>query len=156
MSREYPRYPLVGVGAIVIKSDEILLIRRGAEPNRGKWSIPGGMVEAGEDPESAVLRELREETGVDGRVLGLFGIYQYIERDREGKVKYHFLLLDYLIEPINSAPKASSDALEARFVKLRDSLNLDLTDTARQLILDLLSSGPRPCGGGLIKYNVNT
>lgn len=100
MSREYPRYPLVGVGAIVIKNSEILLIRRGAEPNRGKWSIPGGMVEPGEDPDKAALRELQEETGIIGRVISLFGIYQYIERDKEGRVKYHFLLLDYLIEPL--------------------------------------------------------
>ncbi|ADN51163.1 NUDIX hydrolase [Vulcanisaeta distributa] len=152
MSREYPRYPLVGVGAIVIKNGEILLIRRGAEPNKGKWSIPGGMVEPGEDPDKAALRELREETGIIGRVIGLFGIYQYIERDKEGRVKYHFLLLDYLIEPISGEPRASSDAMELRFIELKEALNLDLTDTARQLIMDLLDSGPKPCGGGLIKY----
>lgn len=152
MSREYPRYPLVGVGAIVIKDDKILLIRRDAEPNRGKWSIPGGMVEPGEDPDKAALRELQEETSIIGKVTGLFGIYQYIERDKEGRVKYHFLLLDYLIEPVGGEPRASSDAIELRFVDLRESLSLDLTDTARQLIMDLLDSGPRPCGGGLIKY----
>ncbi len=152
MSREYSRYPLVGVGSIVIKDGKILLIRRGAEPNRGKWSIPGGMVEPGEDPDYAALRELREETGVNGRVIGLFGIYQYVERDSEGKVKYHFLLLDYLVEPVGGTPRASSDALELRFTGLREALNLDLTDTTRQLIMDLLDSGFKPCGGGFIKY----
>ncbi|MGC8606174.1 MAG: NUDIX hydrolase [Vulcanisaeta sp.] len=151
MSREYPRYPLVGVGSIVIKDGKILLIRRGAEPNRGKWSIPGGMVEPGEDPDYAALRELREETGIIGKVIGLFGIYQYLERDFEGRIKYHFLLLDYLVEPIGGTPKASSDAIELRFIGLREALNLDLTDTAKQLLMDLLASGPRPCGGGLIK-----
>jgi ADP-ribose pyrophosphatase YjhB (NUDIX family) len=155
VSREYPRYPLVGVGAIVVKDNKILLIKRGAEPNRNKWSIPGGMVEAGEDPRDAVLRELMEETGVLGRVLGLFGIYQYVERDHEGKVKYHFLLLDYIVEPVGGEPRASSDALEVRFFDLSEALRLDLTDTTRQLIQDLLNSGLRPCGGGLIKY-VNT
>ena len=152
MSREYPRYPLVGVGAIVIKDSKILLIRRGAEPNRGKWSIPGGMVEPGEDPDKAALRELQEETGIIGKVLGLFGIYQYVERDNEGRVKYHFLLLDYLVEPIGGEPKASSDAMELRFTGLNEALSLDLTDTARQLIMDLLDSGFKPCGGGLVKY----
>ncbi|WP_243668330.1 NUDIX hydrolase [Vulcanisaeta sp. JCM 16161] len=106
MSREYPRYPLVGVGAIVIKDNKILLIRRGAEPNKGKWSIPGGMVEPGEDPDRAALRELQEETGIIGKALGLFGIYQYVERDKEGRVRYHFLLLDYLVEPIGGEPRA--------------------------------------------------
>ncbi|PLC67748.1 DNA mismatch repair protein MutT [Vulcanisaeta sp. EB80] len=152
MSREYPRYPLVGVGAIVIKDNKILLVRRGAEPNRGKWSIPGGMVEAGEDPKDAVLRELMEETGIVGRVLGLFGIYQYVELDTKGRVKYHFLLMDYLVDPISGEPRASSDALEVNFFSLSEALNLDLTDTARQLVQDLLSSGPKPCGGGMIKY----
>ncbi len=152
MGREYPRYPLVGVGSIVIKDGKILLIRRGAEPNRGKWSIPGGMVEPGEEPDKAALRELWEETGIMGRVLGLFGIYQYVERDSVGRVRYHFLLLDYLVEPIGGEPRASSDALELAFIDLEDAQNLDLTDTARQLIMDLIESGPRPCGGGLIKY----
>ncbi|WP_054853944.1 NUDIX hydrolase [Vulcanisaeta distributa] len=153
MGREYPRYPLVGVGAVVIMDGKILLIRRGAEPNRGgKWSVPGGMVEPGEDPDRAVLRELQEETGIIGRSMGLFGVYQYIERDKEGRVKYHFLLLDYLVEPIGGEPRASSDATELKFIDLREALNLDLTDTARQLIMDLVDSGLRPCGGGLIKY----
>ncbi len=110
------------------------------------------MVEPGEDPDRAVLRELREETGIIGRSIGLFGVYQYIERDKEGRVKYHFLLLDYLVEPIGGEPRASSDATELKFIDLRGALNLDLTDTARQLIMDLVDSGPRPCGGGLIKY----
>ncbi len=144
---------MVGVGAVVIMDGKILLIRRGAEPNRGgKWSVPGGMVEPGEDPDRAVLRELQEETGIIGRSMGLFGVYQYIERDKEGRVKYHFLLLDYLVEPIGGEPRASSDATELKFIDLREALNLDLTDTARQLIMDLVDSGLRPCGGGLIKY----
>lgn len=153
MGREYPRYPpLVGVGAIDIKDDKILLIKRGAEPNRGKWSIPGGMVEPGEDPDRASLRELQEETGIIGKVIGLFGVYQYVERDNECRVKHHFLILDYLVEPVGGEPRASSDALELRFIGLREALSLDLTDTVRQLIMDLLDSGLKPCGGGFIKY----
>lgn len=153
VSREYPRYPLVGVGAIVIRdTDEILLIKRGTEPSKGKWSIPGGMIEVGESSEDAVLRELREETGIVGKVRGLFGVYQYIERDVEGKVKYHFILLDYLVDNVGGELKASTDALEARFYKLADVSNLDLTDTTRQLIQDLLSAGFRSCGGCLIRY----
>lgn len=64
------------------------------------------MVEPGEDPDRAALRELQEETGIIGKALGLFGIYQYVERDKEGRVRYHFLLLDYLVEPIGGEPRA--------------------------------------------------
>ncbi|WP_069808315.1 NUDIX hydrolase [Vulcanisaeta thermophila] len=152
MSREYPRYPLVGVGAVVVyEGNRILLIKRGSEPNAGKWSIPGGMVEAGENPEEAVLRELYEETGVRGRVTGLFGIYQYIERDSNGAVKYHFLLLDYLIEPLGGEPRASSDAVDLGIFSVDEAMRLDLTDTARQLLMDLVRNGFKPCRGGLMR-----
>jgi len=147
MGREYPRYPLVGVGAVVINNGKVLLVRRGNEPGRGKFSIPGGMVEAGEDPKVAVVRELEEETGLKGEARLLLGVYQYVERDGDGNVRYHFILLDYLVEVKGGSLRASSDAEEAVFVDIREALNLNLTETARELIGDLLVNGIKACVG---------
>lgn len=150
MSREYTKYPLVGVGAVVINSNgEILLVKRGNEPGKGKFSVPGGMVEAGEDPRQAVVRELEEETGLRGVAKVLLGVYQYIERDPYGRVKYHFILLDYLVDVKGGALRASSDAAEALFINIRDALNLNLTETTRELINDLLRSGAGTCIGSV-------
>lgn len=144
MSREYPAYPLVGVGAVVLKEDEILLVKRGAHPGRGKWSIPGGLVELGETPEEAAARELAEETGLIGEVKGLFGIYQYVERDQLGRVRYHYLLLDYLVEVRDGSLNPGTDAEDARFFPLSEALRVDLTETTRELIRDLARYGPMP------------
>jgi len=146
MSREYPSHPILGVGAVVLRQGRILLVRRGVEPSRGKFSIPGGVVEVGEDPEEAVIRELAEETGLVGKVMGLYGIYKYIEVDEEGRFRYHFILLDYLIDAVGE-PRASSDALEAGFYEIDDALRMDLTETTRQLLMDITRNGAVPCGG---------
>jgi ADP-ribose pyrophosphatase YjhB (NUDIX family) len=146
MSREYPSRPLLGVGAVVLRGDAVLLVRRGVEPSRGKFSIPGGMVELGEEPEEAVVRELMEETGLVGKVVGLFGVYGYVERDEVGRFRYHFVLLDYLVDA-KGEPRASSDALEAGFYEIRNALHLDLTETTRRLLMDILRNGAVPCGG---------
>ncbi|MFB6490081.1 MAG: NUDIX hydrolase [Thermoproteus sp. AZ2] len=146
MAREYPAYPLAGVGAVVLRGTQILLIRRGSNPGKGKWSIPGGMIEPGEAPEEAALRELEEETGLLGKVRGLFGVYNYVERDSDGRVRYHFVILDYLIDPIGGELRPSTDALEARFVELAGAQSLDLTETARSLINDLIKYGGRALG----------
>ncbi|ABW02355.1 NUDIX hydrolase [Caldivirga maquilingensis] len=149
MSREYPKYPLVGVGAVVINNGKILLVKRANEPGKGKLSIPGGMVNAGEDPGDAAVRELEEETGLRGVVNLLLGVYQYVEHDDKGNVKYHFILLDYLINVKGGSLKASSDAAEALFIDLNEALNMNLTETTRELINDILSKGINPCVGSM-------
>lgn len=146
MSREYPSHPLVGVGAIVLRDNKMLLIRRGAPPGRGKWSIPGGLVEIGETPEEAVVRELLEETGLRGAPRGLFGIYQYVERDEIGKVRYHYLILDYIVDVIGGNLRPETDAEDAGFYTLQEALGLELTETTRSLVLDLIRFGPSPLG----------
>lgn len=147
MGREYPSHPLVGVGAVVVDGGRVLLVKRATEPGKGKWSIPGGLVEVGEAPEEAVVRELKEEAGIDGEVIGLFGVYNYVERDSSGRVRYHFVILDYLVRYIGGVAKASSDAAELGFYTIDEALRLDLTETSRELLMALKASGPRPCGG---------
>ncbi|AEA12115.1 NUDIX hydrolase [Thermoproteus uzoniensis 768-20] len=102
------------------------------------------MIELGETPEEAVSRELFEETGLRGAVKGLFGIYQYVEKDEVGRIRYHYILLDFIVDAEEKTPRPSTDAEDARFFALTDALRLDLTETTRDLLADLADSGPRP------------
>lgn len=107
--REYPQRPLVGVGGVVVREGAVLLVKRAAEPLRGRWSLPGGAVELGETLEAAVARELKEETGLTVRVLGLVEAFDRITRDPDGRARYHYVLLDFLCEPLEGNPVAGSD-----------------------------------------------
>jgi mutator protein MutT len=114
-NREYPERPLVGVGGVVIDRDRVLLVRRGTEPLRGRWSIPGGLLEPGETLVQAVARELQEETGITVRVVELIEALDRIFTEpvaaqaAPGKPRYHYVILDYLCEKIAGEPRAGSD-----------------------------------------------
>src|ERR1700690_3931998 len=102
-AREYPDRPIIGIGGIVIHHDRALLIRRGSEPLRGHWSIPGGSLELGETLEQGTTRELLEETGLEVRTIGMVEVFERILFDspvprRDGKVRprYHYVIVDYL------------------------------------------------------------
>jgi 8-oxo-dGTP diphosphatase len=122
--REYPFRPMVGVGAVVIDSDRVLLVRRAHEPLQGEWSLPGGLVEVGERLTDAVVREIAEETGLRVRVEGIVKVLDRIIRDAKKRVKYHYVLVDFLCHAERpdgktmrrAKPKASDDASEARWV----------------------------------------
>src|SRR3989337_337946 len=108
--REYPERPMVGVGGVVIRDTRVLLVQRASEPLAGQWSLPGGAVELGETLEEAVVRELKEETGLTVRVVKLVEAFERIIRDDSGRPRYHYVLLDYLCEPLAGAACAGSDA----------------------------------------------
>ena len=154
---KYPSKPEVGVGAVVIEGENILLIRRKYPPGAGKWSVPGGHVKLGESLYEAATRELREETGVEGKPLGIINIDEMVEYDMEGKIRYHYVLIDVLIEP--STPlkmaKASSDALELKVVPLKECLNLNLTRTSRSLIEKLISGSTCMLKSNFVTYKTN-
>lgn len=120
ISREYPKYALVAVGAVLIKNDEILLVKRGYPPGKGKWSIPGGVVEAGEDIYVAAVRELKEETGIEAKPLGIIWVCNNVVRDNLGKVQYHYVILDVLFDPntINGDLKVGGDAVDVSWVPI--------------------------------------
>lgn len=95
MSREYPARPLVGIGVVLLRPGAVLLVRRGRPPNEGSWAIPGGAQELGETAEAAARRELREETGLDAGALLLAGNVDSIHRDPDGRVRFHYTILDF-------------------------------------------------------------
>ena len=116
-AREYPERPIVGVGGIVLDGNRVLLVRRSREPLKGQWSIPGGAVEVGEPLADALRREMREETGLQVRLLGLVEVLDRILRDSEGRIQYHFVLMDYLCQPVGGELRAGTDAAQVRWVE---------------------------------------
>ncbi|MGB9705536.1 MAG: NUDIX hydrolase [Pyrobaculum sp.] len=131
--------PAVAVAAVAVKNGEVVLVKRKYPPNPGKWSLPGGRVELGERLEEAVLRELREETGLTGRVVKFLQPVEYIEREGP-RVNYHFIILVYLVEVEGDAsPTASDDAEDVAVVPVGKALEMDLTKTTREVLEKLLS-----------------
>ena len=120
MNRKYPDHPIVGVGGIVFQGDQVLLIKRGKEPGLGQWSIPGGVVRTGEPLKEAVVREVFEETHLEVEVLALAKILERIYRDPDGRVAYHYVLVDFLCRMVSGTLQADSDAQQACFVPLAD------------------------------------
>ncbi len=116
MERRYPQCPIPAVGAVVVKGGCVLLIVRGKEPGYGQWSIPGGAILLGETLEQAVVREIKEEVGIVTKPVGLIGAVDRIVRDEEGRVLYHYVLLDFLCLHRSGNLRARSDAVKARWV----------------------------------------
>ena len=113
MKREYPDRPFVGVGAIIVEDGRVALIRRGRPPLLGEWSIPGGGLELGETLRQGLVREVLEETGLTVEPLDLLGVFDRLMHDAEGRVLYHYVLVDFLCKPIAGELQAAGDAIEA-------------------------------------------
>jgi 8-oxo-dGTP diphosphatase len=135
IKRHYPQQPVVGVGAVVFKGDEVLLVRRGQEPALGSWSLPGGLVELGEPLEVAIRRELAEETGLSVTLLGISAVVERIFPDPGGAIAYHYVLVDYLCDYLGGELNPGSDITAARFVSLRELANFDLPQFTADVIL---------------------
>ena len=115
MQREFPEAPLVGVGAVVVNASRVLLVRRGREPSKGEWSLPGGLLEVGESLAAGVVREVLEETGLTVEPLELIELLDRIHRNGD-KVRYHYVIADYLCRVLGGELKAASDAEAVRWV----------------------------------------
>ena len=134
MKREYPDAPLVGVGAIIIEQDRVLLVKRGQAPLAGTWSIPGGLLEVGETMRQAAVREAMEETGLTVEVGELLGVYDRILRDADERTRYHYVLIDFLCRRIAGEPHAAGDADEARWFTRANSAGLSLAEDTAEVI----------------------
>jgi len=132
--RAYRELPRVGVGAVVIRDGKILLVKRGSSPGKGLWAPPGGLVELGETVRKAAEREILEETGVTIRAKEAFYIFDFIDRDKDGKIKYHYVIIDFLADYISGEPRASDDASEVRWVSPEEVPGLAITPTTRKLL----------------------
>ncbi len=120
MPRSYPDRPYVGVGIVVFRGDDVLLARRGKPPVRHAWSIPGGAQEIGETVQEAALRELMEETALDAEIIGLIDVVDGITRDDDGRVRFHYTLVDFVAEWRGGEAKAGSDVAEIRWTPFAD------------------------------------
>ena len=154
MKREYPESPLVGVGAVIVQNHRVLLIRRGQPPLLGEWSLPGGVLECGETLREAVVREAREETGLVVEPDEMLGVYERVIRGDEGRVRYHYVLIDFLCRPICGDLKAGSDAADVRWFTRDELPPLNLAHDAIDVVLKGLTrtmehraSSPGESGG---------
>jgi 8-oxo-dGTP diphosphatase len=116
LQREFPIAPLVGVGAVIVHEGRVLLVQRGREPMKGRWTIPGGLVEIGEALDAAVVRETREETGLEVEPIELVELLDRIHRE-EGRVRYHYVIADYLCRLVGGTLAAADDAAAVRWVE---------------------------------------
>ena len=140
-TRKYPIHPHVGVGILLLRNNYLLLVKRKYDPDAGYWSIPGGHLDLGEKVKKAAEREAFEETGFKVKVTKLAGIIDKIMYDKNGKIEYHYVLLNYFVEQIEGVfdqpPRAADDALEAKFVTFEELKNYNLTNSLIELLKQL-------------------
>ncbi len=137
MNREYPSGPIPSVGVVVCHGDRVLLVLRAQEPSRGKWSVPGGVVELGETVSEAARREVQEECGLEIEVGEAMAVRDAIIRDQDGRIRYHYVLIDVVARCVGGELSAASDAADARWFSTAELDSLDLTTG---LLLVLLRS----------------
>jgi ADP-ribose pyrophosphatase YjhB (NUDIX family) len=134
-SRAYPDRPFVGVGGVIVDQGRVVLIKRRFEPLAGQWSLPGGAVDIGETLVECVAREMLEETGLVVEVGPVIEVFDRIIRDPEGRVQFHYVLVDYVCRPVGGMLAASSDVADAVWAAPADLPAFNLADPAMAVIL---------------------
>jgi len=130
--REYPSHPFVGIGGFIHdEHGRVLMVKRRFEPNKGRWSLPGGLVEAGETLEQAAKREVREELGLEVAIEGLMQVADEVIRDDAGRVKYHFVLIDYLMKPLGDKITINEESEAFAWFEPAEVAGLDVTTNTR-------------------------
>ena len=137
MGAEYPDEPRLAVGGVVIKDDRVLLVRRGKPPAFGEWAIPGGSVELGESLKQAVERELCEETGITVRAGEICHTFEAVKRDDDGRVRFHYVIIDLMAEYLSGEPVPASDATEAAWLTLVELKDRNINTTTLELLSKL-------------------
>jgi 8-oxo-dGTP diphosphatase len=139
--REYPESPVVGVGAVVIKDGKVLLVKRGVDPKKGLWAIPGGSLKLGETLQEGAEREIMEETGITIRAKEPVYSFDFFERDGDGRVRFHYVIVDMMADYIGGEVQGADDALEARWVSPDELKYLEVSRNTLK-ILDSLKIFP--------------
>jgi 8-oxo-dGTP diphosphatase len=133
LSREYPETPFIGVGAVIVDDRRVALVKRGHAPLLGEWSIPGGVLEVGEMLREAAVREAREETGLVVEPGEILGVFDRVVRE-EGRVRFHYVLIDFLCRRVSGELRAGSDAEQVRWFTPDEICSLKLAEDTAQVI----------------------
>ena len=141
MKRDYPERPLVGVGAVIVEQGRVVVVRRATEPLQGEWSIPGGMLELGESVRACAAREAREETGLVVEPGEVLGIFDRILPDAEGKIRYHYVLIDLLCRRVGGELRAGGDAAEVRWLTAEELKSFPVAEPAASVLRAALERG---------------
>jgi ADP-ribose pyrophosphatase YjhB (NUDIX family) len=141
--RTYPDRPILAVGAVVVRDGRVLLARRGKAPSYGVWSLPGGAVDLGERVKDAVRREIQEECGIGIEVSDVVEVFERLVRDADGRVQYHYVILDYLATWVDGVACASDEVLESRWVPPEEFPQYEMTKGTAEVILRMLETGRR-------------
>jgi 8-oxo-dGTP diphosphatase len=139
MAREYPAHPVVGVGAVVVRDGRALIVRRAHEPRKGEWSLPGGLLDLGESLADAARREVREETGLDVEIGPIIETFDRVHRDAEGRIRYHFVIVDFVCWSPGGDAVAGSDAEAVAWVTADEIDRYGVNAHAKAVIVKGLS-----------------
>src|SRR5450759_51446 len=138
MKRDYPDRPLVGVGAVIVHQGRAVIVQRGSEPLKGQWSIPGGALELGETLRQCAVREALEETGLQVEAGEMLEVFDAIYREPDGRIQYHYVLIDFTCRLLGGDLRAGGDATQARWVTLEELTDYPIAETARKVITKAL------------------
>jgi 8-oxo-dGTP diphosphatase len=133
-SRRYPPRPVLGVGAVILDGERVLLVERGNEPLAGCWSLPGGVVEAGERLEDALVREVFEETGLRVKTEIIATVFERIIPDAAGRCEYHYVLIDFYCAILGGELRAGDDSRRVGWFEIDLLASLTMTDGTREVI----------------------
>jgi 8-oxo-dGTP diphosphatase len=134
MKRDYPDRPLIGVGAVIVADNRVVVVRRGHEPLKGEWSIPGGVLEVGETLRAGAAREALEETGLVVEAGEVLEVLDRIVRDGDGRIQFHYVLIDFLCRPGGGQLRAGGDAEEARWLSAAELDEFPIADSAAAVL----------------------
>ncbi|MGH9642267.1 MAG: NUDIX hydrolase [Terriglobales bacterium] len=140
MKRDYPDRPLVGVGAVVVREGKVVIVQRGTEPLKGQWSVPGGALEVGETLRECAAREALEETGLKVQAGEVLEVFDSIYRQANGRIQFHYVLIDFACRWIEGELRAGGDAVQAKWVTLGELSEYEVAETARKVIAKALGS----------------
>jgi 8-oxo-dGTP diphosphatase len=139
-ARTYPTFPIPAVGAVILYNQRVLLVQRGQPPAQGQWTLPGGVIEVGESPEEALIREVQEECHVSITIVGIIDVVNRVIRDDQNTIKYHYVILDYLARcqsgesEQNVSPQPGTDVMDVRWIPLSALGQYELTEGLLKII----------------------